>query len=189
VPQPPAAGSIIPPNCKLLQGLSPRDRELLVAAGKTQKFSAGSVVTAQGDPADRLYILITGCVRFFYTAPDGRKFLLLLVAPGDAFGAATILPSRSAYLVSCAAVTASRVVSWDRATLRGFTERFPQILHNALTIAGEYITWYMAAHVAQSTHTAPQRLGAVLLDQARHRRENPRRGGNRSHQRKSRRRR
>ncbi len=167
MPQGSATGSILTSKCKLLEGLTPRDQEIILGAGRVQRFPAGSTITTQGNSAERLYLLVSGCVRFYYAAADGRKFLLFLVAPGDTFGGAAIIPGRNAYLMSCAAMTDSKVLSWDRATLRRFAERFPQILHNALTIAGEYVTWYLAAHVALSSHTARERLAGVLLDLAR----------------------
>jgi CRP-like cAMP-binding protein len=154
-------------KCRLLEGLAPRDQECVLRAATSQKFSAGVTITSQGHPAHRLYAVVTGCVRFTYAAADGRKFLLLLVAPGEVFGGAAIMPTRSLYLMGCEAVKDSRVISWDRATIRGFTEKFPQILQNSLTIAGEYITWYMSAHVALGTHSARERLAGVLLDLAR----------------------
>jgi CRP/FNR family transcriptional regulator, nitrogen oxide reductase regulator len=167
MPQAHAADSVVHPKYKLLEGLAPRDQELVLSAATMRRFLADTVITTQGTPADRLYVLLSGCVRFFYTTPDGRKFLLIWVAPGEAFGGAAIMPTRSAYLMSCETVRESKVLWWDRATMRGFAEKFPQIMQNALTIAGEYVTWYMAAHVALSSHTARERLASVLLGLAR----------------------
>jgi CRP-like cAMP-binding protein len=155
------------PQYKLLEGLAPRDQELVLETARVQNFRAGTVITTQGTPAQRLYLVFSGCVRFFYTVPDGRKFALLLVAPGEAFGGAAIMPAQSDYLMSCETVKDSKVLSWDRATVRRLAEKHPRILHNALTIAGEYVTWYMTAHIALGTHSARERLAGVLLDLAR----------------------
>jgi CRP/FNR family transcriptional regulator, nitrogen oxide reductase regulator len=163
----PVASSTVHPKYQLLEGLAPRDQELVLSAATIRRFPADTVITTQGTPANRLYVLLNGCVRFFYTTPDGRKFLLIWVAPGEAFGGAAIMPNRSSYLMSCETVRESKVLSWDRTTIRGFAEKFPQMMQNALTIAGEYVTWYMAAHVALSSHTARERLATVLLGLAR----------------------
>jgi CRP-like cAMP-binding protein len=167
VPQAYAFASTSHPKYKLLAGLAPRDQELVLGTARVQNFPAGSVITTQGNPAERLYLLLSGCVRFFYTVPDGRKFALLLVAPGEAFGGAAIMPADSEYLMSCETVKDSKVLSWDRATVRRLADKYPKILHNALTIAGEYVTWYLSAHIALGTHSARERLAGVLLDLAR----------------------
>ena len=167
MPQAHALASTSHPKYKLLAGLPQQDQELMLGAAREQSFPAGSVITTQGNPADRLYLLRSGCVRFFYTVPDGRKFALLLVAPGEAFGGFAILPAYGEYLMSCETMKDSKVLSWDRATLHRLANKYPKILHNALTIAGEYVTWYLTAHIALGTHTARERLAAVLLDLAR----------------------
>jgi CRP/FNR family transcriptional regulator, nitrogen oxide reductase regulator len=167
MPQAHAADSPAHPNYRLLEGLPRREQQIIISAATIRRFPADTIITTQGSPAERLYVLVSGCVRFFYTTPDGRKFLLIWVAPGEAFGGAAIMPARSSYLMSCETVKESQVLSWNRATMRGFAEEFPQILHNALTIAGEYVTWYMTAHIALSSHTARERLAGVLLGLAR----------------------
>lgn len=165
--QPREALSInIGPKCKLLDGLAPRDRDAILSAATRHKFPAGSVISTQGMLADRLYLLMKGCARFFYTTPDGQKILLIWMGPGDVFGGAAVVATPSSYLISAEAVKDSEVLVWDRATFRGFMERFPRILDNALVIALEYLDWYMMAHVALSCHTARERLARVLLSLA-----------------------
>jgi len=155
------------PKYKLLEGLSPRDQELVISAATIRRFAANTIVTRQGTPADRVYLLLSGCVRFYYTSPDGRKFLLIWVAPGEFFGGVALMAKPGSYFMSCETVKESKVLVWDRAKFRGFIEKFPQIMDNALTAAGEYVAWYMTAHVALSCHTARERLARVLLGLAR----------------------
>jgi CRP-like cAMP-binding protein len=144
-------------------GLETSDRESIFAAGKARKIPANSVVTRHGTSADHLYYLVRGCMRMFYTTADGRKILLLWLAPGDLLGGASLLASRRHYLVSSETVKDSDVILWDRVTVRGFIKRFPQLLDNALTIAAEYVDWYMSAHVSLTCYSARERLAHVLL--------------------------
>jgi CRP-like cAMP-binding protein len=58
------------------------------------------------------------------------------------------------------------VLVWDRPTIRTLAARYPRILENALWTASDYIDWLLAAHVALSCHTAPQRLAGVLVSLA-----------------------
>ncbi len=151
------------PKYQFFEGLAHREREIIFAAATTRKIPANSVITRQGTAADRLYLLISGCVRMFYTTADGRKILLIWLAPGDVLGGASLIPTRRHYIVSSETVKDSELLVWDRATFRGLIEKFPLLLANALTIAGEYVDWYMTAHVALTCYTARERLGYVLL--------------------------
>jgi CRP-like cAMP-binding protein len=162
---PPPQAQVIPdlPKYHLFEGLAPRERDLIFAGATLRKISANSVVTTQGTPAERLFLLISGCMRMFYTTTDGRKILLIWLAPGDVIGGASVIATKRQYIVSSEAVKDSELLVWDRATFRRFIEEYPLLLDNALTIAGEYFNWYMGAHVALTCYTARERLGHVLL--------------------------
>jgi CRP-like cAMP-binding protein len=160
-------GSTVHPKHKLLEGLPAREQQLVLDSATIRRFAAGTIVTRQDAPADHVFVVLTGGVRFFYTSPDGRKFLLIWVAPGEAFGGAALLAKPNSYFMSCETVKESKILVWDRATLRGFAEKFPQIKDNALTIAAGYVEWYMVAHVALSCHSARERLARVLLNLSR----------------------
>ncbi len=148
---------------QLLEGLKPKERELVLASASRRKYAAGAVISTQGLAGDRLFLLSKGCARHFYITPDGTKILLLWMGPGDSFGGVAILATPCTYVVSAEAVKDCEVLIWDRLTFRGFTERFPRLLDNALLIALQYIDWYMMAHVALSRHSARERLARVLL--------------------------
>lgn len=161
------SASAVHPKYKLLEGLPPHEQQIVLDSAAIRRFATGAIVSRQDAPADHVFIVLTGGVRFFHTSPDGRKFLLIWVAPGEAFGGAAMLAKPSSYFMSCETVKESKILVWDRSTIRGFAEKFPQIKDNALTIAAGYVQWYMAAHVALSCHSARERLARVLLNLSR----------------------
>jgi CRP-like cAMP-binding protein len=55
------------------------------------------------------------------------------------------------------------MLMWDRATLRNLASRYPKLLENALPIAYDYFSWYIADHIALIENTARQRLTRVLV--------------------------
>lgn len=58
-----------------MQFVAPRDSRLL----------------AQGDPADHLYVVISGQLRLFIPLPNGTERIITLLSPGEGFGEACIL--------------------------------------------------------------------------------------------------
>ena len=157
---PAAIGSL---NSPFLEGLTPRERDTILAAASPRRFSANTAITMQGQPANRLFLLTKGRVRYFYNTSEGRKILLIWMAPGDVFGGAALIVRPSFYLISCEAVKDSEVLVWERATIRRRVEQCPRLLDNALTIALDTFDWYTTAHVVLSFHTARERLARVLL--------------------------
>jgi CRP-like cAMP-binding protein len=52
---------------------------------------------------------------------------------------------------------------WQRNTIRTLAAQYPKLLENGLTIANDYLTWYLASHLSLVCHTARQRLANVLV--------------------------
>src|SRR5215813_9705838 len=108
----------LPADSELLRGLEPKQIDLLRAAARQRRFPAKSVITYQSEPAEQLFLLLTGRVRFFYVTDNGNKLSLLWVTPGKIFGAAALALSPSTYLVSTEAVRDSSVLIWDGSSIR-----------------------------------------------------------------------
>lgn len=153
-------------RARLLDGLSEEERNSILAAAAYRRFPRHSVVTNQGEPAGRLFLIIKGSARYFFITPDGRKIYLLWLAPGEIFGGAALLPEPSLFLVSTEIVKDSSVLVWKRDTIRSLAARYPRLVENLSAIATDYLTWYVASHLGLVCHTARQRLAHVLVSLA-----------------------
>jgi CRP-like cAMP-binding protein len=149
-----------------LEGLAPLDLETVLAAARECHYHAGTVIASQGTPANSLFLLVQGRARFFILTPDGHKIILLWLPAGEIIGGAALQCRPSDYIVSTEIVRDSTILVWDRMAIRRMAIRYPRLLENALITAAEYLTFYVATHVALTCHTAPQRLAAVLLNLA-----------------------
>jgi CRP-like cAMP-binding protein len=146
--------------------LGQKEIDLILAAAKRRRFSAKSVMTYQNEPADHLLLLWKGRARYFFETPNGKKLILRWITPSDIFGGAALVSRPSTYLVSTEAVRDSVVLLWDGPTIRALARRFPELLENAIFLAADYISWYVAAHAALTSKTAQERLAHVLLELA-----------------------
>jgi CRP-like cAMP-binding protein len=155
------------PRSRFLEGLALSERESILRAATQRQFLANSVVLSQGNPANNLFLLITGRARHFFITENGHKILLNWLVPGDTFGGYAMLATPASYLVSTETVKDSRVLVWDHVTIRGLVARYPRLLDNGLLTAGDYLAWYLAANVALTCHPARQRLAEVLVSLAR----------------------
>jgi CRP-like cAMP-binding protein len=155
-----------PHKIELLYGLEPREIDLILGTAKPRRFCAKSVMTYQGEPADHLLLLWKGRARYFFETANGKKLILRWIAPGDIFGGAALVSRPSTYIVSTEAVRDSVVLIWNGPTIRDLAHRFPQLFENALFLAADYISWYVATHAALTSKTAQERLAHVLLELA-----------------------
>ena len=162
----PSSGIAIVPSdlrSQFLDGLHPAHRKTILSAATPRRFSANSVATNQGHPAEYFFLLTKGSARYFFVTDDGKKLLLRWLGPGDAFGGRTVLSNPSSYLVSTEMITDSSALAWDRSTIRNLAERFPRLLENALLMASDYVTWHLTAHIGLVSLSARQRVAQVLV--------------------------
>lgn len=151
---------------ELFRDLSNNEINLILAAAKTRRRSAKTVITHQGEAADRLYLLWRGRARYFFETNNGRKLILRWITPGNIFGGAALVSRPSSYIVSAEAVRDSVLLDWDGQTIRALARRFPRMLENAIFLAADYISWYVAAHAALTSQTAAERLAQVIVELA-----------------------
>ena len=154
-------------NSRLLRRLSPTALEEVFRAAAQRSYPSNVVIIEQNTRADRLFLLVKGCARYFFLTPDGKKAYLLWLTPGDAFGAASLLAEQSEFLVSTETSADSQVLMWQRPAIRDLASRYPTLLENGLAIASDYLVWYLATHLSLISDTAPERLAHVLLSLAR----------------------
>ena len=148
---------------RFLEGIGPPGLQAILAAARPRQFKANSVIVRQGNPADYLYLLTKGRARYFFSTEDGRKMLLFWLSPGEIIGGSALLANPSLYLASAETLKDSHVLVWDRSAIRELAARYPRLLENALITASDYLTWYVAAHVALTSHSARKRLSGVVI--------------------------
>jgi CRP/FNR family cyclic AMP-dependent transcriptional regulator len=70
----------------LLDQMDPVAARRLLDRGTTRRVRKGSMLFAEGDRSDRVFLLISGRVRVFRSDESGRESLLAIRGPGDLLG-------------------------------------------------------------------------------------------------------
>ena len=153
-------------NPPFLQGLSPPEIKAVLAAATERHFPLGAVLFTHGTRAEHLYLLIDGRARYFFTTEDGQKLILLWLPPGSTFGVSALLPKASLYLASVETVQPSYLLMWKRPTIRGLAGRFPRLIENTLAVGSDYMSIYVATHVALTSQSARRRMAGLLRNLA-----------------------
>ncbi|WP_264001812.1 Crp/Fnr family transcriptional regulator [Mycolicibacterium gadium] len=74
----------------IFQGVEPSAVSALTKQLQPVDFPRGHTVFAEGEPGDRLYIIVSGKVKIGRRSPDGRENLLTIMGPSDMFGELSI---------------------------------------------------------------------------------------------------
>jgi CRP/FNR family transcriptional regulator, cyclic AMP receptor protein len=96
-------------------------------------FARGWTVFAEGEPADRLYIIMSGKVKIGHRSLDGRDHLLAIMGPPDMFGELSVFDP-GLRTASATTLTEVRAVSLDRDTLRGWMADRPEVAEQLLRL-------------------------------------------------------
>jgi CRP-like cAMP-binding protein len=93
----------------LFGGLDESELRRLSGIARETTLSTGAVLFEQGDDSDGLYIVVSGIVRIYLTADDGREATINLLEEGEVIGEIAILDGlpRSA---GAAALTDARLI-------------------------------------------------------------------------------
>ncbi|WP_369736378.1 Crp/Fnr family transcriptional regulator [Mycobacterium servetii] len=115
----------------ILRRVEPDAAAELTGQLQAVEFRSGETIFAQGDPGDRVYVIVSGTVKISLAGPGGRAHLRAILGPADAFGELAVFDPgpRSC---TATAITDARAVWLDRATLRAWMARWPAIAEQLL---------------------------------------------------------
>src|SRR3989304_3612613 len=106
------------------RGLSSADRKGILAGFRAEDPRAGEVFFQQGQPADRLYLLVSGRVEICFKPYDGEALTVSIIEAGGGFGWSAAL-GRSSYTSGAACTPDGRCLSIRGRGLRRVCEDHP----------------------------------------------------------------
>jgi CRP/FNR family transcriptional regulator, cyclic AMP receptor protein len=139
--------------------------ELLAAALTTRAVVRGHIVFEEGDPGDRLFIVLDGKMKISRAAADGRENLLAVLGPGEMFGELSLFDpgERTA---TASAVTDSTLASLDHDDLRPLLLDQPGVAVQLLRALAQRLRRTNEAMADLVFSDVPGRVAKALLDLA-----------------------
>src|SRR5437667_11165780 len=152
------AGGPVP----LFQELSDREQKEVLAQGTRRVIRRRQTLFAQGTPHDGIYLIQSGRIRVYYTAPSGREITLAYWHPGNFVGGPEIFGD-SVNQWSGVATSNSSVVHLPGRELRKLVIAIPNLaigLIEGLAFKGKC---YSALAQMLGTRSITERLAHLLL--------------------------
>jgi len=164
-----ASAVALPPGFRstFFEGLTAPEIKVVLAAARQETISPHQLLQHEGDRATRLWLLVTGRAAAYRLADEGGKLFLRWVAPGDAFGLATILREPARYLVTVEAMQEASLLAWDLPSCRALVLRCPSLSKAVISVVANYLDGVIDALGARSFQTAEQRIARMLVVSAR----------------------
>lgn len=149
----------------LFAALDPLAGAALAERLATVTLARGATLFREGEPGDRMYVVLDGKVKIFRTAADGRENLLSVLGPGDLLGELSLFDpgERTA---SASTLTDARVASLQHADLRPWLTEHPQVAEHLLAALARRLRRTNEALADLVFSDVPGRVAKALLDLA-----------------------
>ncbi len=123
----------------------------------------GDVIFAEGEPGDRLYVVIDGKVKLGHASGDGRESLLAVLGPGEMFGELSLFDP-GARTATATALTEATVAGLGRPALRPWLTGRPEVAETLLTALAQRLRRTNDAMADLVFTDVPGRVAKALLD-------------------------
>jgi CRP/FNR family cyclic AMP-dependent transcriptional regulator len=113
-----------------LNGAGDAVREL-ARRGEVRRYRKGTVLIEEGDRGNTIYIILTGCLRAYSAAANGREITYGVYGPGEYLGEMSLDGGTRSASVATVATSVCSVVT--RETLRDFIREYPDFAFELMT--------------------------------------------------------
>jgi CRP/FNR family transcriptional regulator len=147
----------------LFEALSEEDASALRAGIIDVHLDRGEILFSEGDPGDKLYIILSGKIKLTKAAPDGRENLLSVHGPGEMFGELSLfdpIPRTS----SATAVTNADLAGLAHDDLRSWLSTRPGVAMHLLQALAQRLRRINEVKADLVFTDVPGRVAKALLD-------------------------
>jgi CRP/FNR family cyclic AMP-dependent transcriptional regulator len=149
-----------------LRALAPDVLEGLMAGAVRTRIPAGSVTHREGEQAAHLELVISGLVRVFVTAPDGRTMTVRYCRPGALIGVASLFAAGFALPAAIQPLVDAEVLRMSPTMARRMAERDVRVALVFLAEQSERALNFLHELPGSAFATVRQRVSRHLLDLA-----------------------
>lgn len=137
----------------------------LRASMTERRVPRGSVIFSEGEPGDRMYVVLEGKVKLGQTSVDGRESLLTVLGPGEIFGELSLFDP-GPRTATATAVTDAVVIGLGHENLRPWLAGRPEVAEALLAALAQRIRRTNEAMADLVFSDVPGRVAKQLLDLA-----------------------
>lgn len=149
----------------LFRSVDPDSATALAAEFETVHADRGTVLFAEGDPGDRLFIVLTGKVKLSRRSRDGREGLMALLGPTDHFGEFELLDG-GPRVAGATVVSDARLAVLPKPVLDRWVTHHPHVAEQLLRVIARGIRGHRAAVDDRLFSDVPGRVASRIIQLA-----------------------
>jgi CRP-like cAMP-binding protein len=147
----------------LFSSVSPSSARALATGCRFGELEKGQVLFFESDPAESVYVVLSGKIAIILNSPDGRELVMDALHPGEILGELGALTS-GARSASAVAHARSEVLKIPREAFARIVDAEPCVARNLLDILAHRLQKSAAREMALAFLDAQARLARYLLE-------------------------
>ena len=148
----------------LFDGITRDELEPLAAVTKARELVRGEHLCQVGDPADEVFVVVSGELKGYIVDADGDEVIHSLHGPGMTLGEPGYFAAERIRIVAVVAVVPSTVLRLERGALAPFMETHTILKDRALERLASNSRWQSLVISSLSTRPLTERLVLRLLE-------------------------
>ncbi|HSI97644.1 MAG TPA: Crp/Fnr family transcriptional regulator [Gaiellaceae bacterium] len=149
-----------------LRPLDPETLQRLLAGSAQLSVPAGSTIHREGHSSEHFEIVVSGLVRVYVGAPDGRTLTVRYCRPGAILGAVSLFASPFSLPATIQAVTDTELLALRPSAVRHAADRDVVVSRALLSELSERVLSFIAEIPGSVFASVRQRVARHLLDLA-----------------------
>ena len=149
-----------------LRSLSPEAIAGLTGDASRLRVPAGSTIHRERDTAAHLEVVVSGLIRVYVTAPDGRTMTVRYCRPGALIGVVSLFASPFSLPATIQAVTDAELLALRPSVVQRAAQRDARVARALLDELSERVLSFIAEIPGSAFATVRQRVAQHLLDLA-----------------------
>ena len=142
---------------------SEEDIHAIATLGIQRAVEEGSYIFFQGEPADYLYIMLSGRAKLCQLAADGQLVNLRTLNPNQLFGAVGAIDANATYPACAQTLEDSTALAIRSDKFRELLEKRPHLSFGLMKLMTGYIQEMQERYRELATERVEQRIARVLL--------------------------
>lgn len=147
---------------RIFAGIEPDDMTAITRSAVVIYLKRDTLLFADGDPATHLYAILSGQIRLYKLAANGRQSVFRIAGPGEVIGLSAIVP-HSSYTLYAQTMTRCHILAWLAPTVQSLMEQYAILRQNCLQLLAEYREDLQEQLLELATSDVEQRLAKSLM--------------------------
>lgn len=137
----------------------------LRASMTEQSTPRGTIIFAEGEIGDHMYVIVEGKIKLGHASPDGRESLMAVLGPGEIFGELSLFDP-GPRTATATALTDARILALGNTSLRPWLAGRPEVAEALLAALARRLRRTNDALADLVFSDVPGRVAKALLDLA-----------------------